>query len=111
VSVDQPDVIDFLTHDSKTGEVILVMVEGREWDGSDVQLRQLQEKFNNYVSFALEGGLAQRHPELAGAPVILELRARHPDRRTQRFLDVSKKKLADLGLHLRWQDIRTNPMG
>jgi hypothetical protein len=51
------DVIDLFAHDPKTDEVVLVMKEPRPWDGSDERLHQLQEKFNAYVSFLLDGAL------------------------------------------------------
>ena len=62
--VEQAGVIDFFAHDTKTDEVLLVMFESRPWDNFDLQLFQLQEKFNAYVSFLLDGELADAHPEL-----------------------------------------------
>jgi hypothetical protein len=73
-------VIDVVAEDTKTGEVVLVMNEPNEWDGSDQQLLALQERFNAYVSFLLDGELADAHPELAGKPARIELRCAHiPD--------------------------------
>src|SRR5712691_7675141 len=73
-------VIDVIAHDPKTGEVVLVMNEPNEWDGSDDQLLSLQERFNAYVSFLLDGEIAEAHPELAGKPTRIELRCVHmPD--------------------------------
>jgi hypothetical protein len=40
----------------------------------ELQLFQLQEKFNAYVSFLLDGELAEAHPELAGKNARIELR-------------------------------------
>ena len=48
-------VIDMFAHDPKTGEIVLVMNEHDEWNGSDEQLLALQERFNAYVSFLLDG--------------------------------------------------------
>ncbi len=73
-------VIDMIAHDTRTGEVVLVMDEPNEWDGSDEQLLALQERFNAYVSFLLDGEMAEAHPELAGKPARIELRCVHtPD--------------------------------
>ncbi len=72
--VEQPGVIDFFAHDPKTDALILAMYEARPWNGSDLQLFQLQEKFNAYVSFLLDGELAESHPELAGKRARIELR-------------------------------------
>ena len=72
--VEQAGVIDFFAHDPKTDEVLLVMFEPRPWDDSELQLFQLQEKFNAYVSFLLDGELAEAHPDLAGKNMRIELR-------------------------------------
>src|SRR5262249_2161686 len=71
--LEQSGVIDFFAHDTKADEVLLVMVETRPWDGSERQLFQLQEKFNAYVSFLLDGELAESHPELTGKAARIEL--------------------------------------
>jgi hypothetical protein len=67
-------VIDLFAFDERSGEVVLVMKEPRSWDGSDERLHQLQEKFNAYVSFLLDGEMAAAHPELSGKPARIELR-------------------------------------
>jgi hypothetical protein len=73
-------IIDVIAEDTQTGEVVLVMNEPNEWDGSDEQLLALQERFNAYVSFLLDGEMAETHPELAGRPARIELRCAHmPD--------------------------------
>src|SRR5438552_12787644 len=79
--------IDVIAHDSKTGDVVLVMNEPNEWDGSDEQLLALQERFNAYVSFLLDGEMAEAHPELAGKPARIELRCAHmPDQHALELL-------------------------
>jgi hypothetical protein len=67
------DVIDVIAQDAKTGEVVLVMNDLGEWDGSDERLLALQERFNAYVSFLLDGEMTETHPELAGKPARIEL--------------------------------------
>jgi hypothetical protein len=80
-------VIDMIVHDTKTDEIVLVMNEPIEWDGSDEQLLALQERFNAYASFLLDGEMAEAHPELAGKAVRIELRCtRMPDARTLELL-------------------------
>ena len=69
-----PAVIDLLGFDSAHDEVLLVMNESRPWDGGDEQLHQLQEKFNAYASFILDGEMTSAHPELAGKKTRIELR-------------------------------------
>jgi len=111
LSIEGPGVVDFLAHDPD-GHVVLVMVEGREWDGSDERLFELQEKINAYASFALDGQLVEKHPELAGKPVCLELRCvAPPDPKTSSFLEVVRRKLEEEGLSFRIQQIGTQSHG
>ncbi|HAF15668.1 MAG TPA: hypothetical protein DCK99_18625 [Blastocatellia bacterium] len=88
-------VIDVFAHDPKTDEIVLVMNEPRPWDGSEERLHQLQEKFNAYVSFLLDGELAEAHPDLASKPARIELRCEHmPDARAVELLGMIHDQLA-----------------
>ena len=92
---DRTGVIDVIAEDKNSGEVVLVMNEPNEWDGSDEQLLALQERFNAYVSFLLDGELAEAHPELAGKPARIELRcAQMPDARALELLGLIHDQLA-----------------
>ncbi len=88
-------VIDLIAHDTKTGEVVLAMNEPDEWDGSDARLLALQERFNAYVSFLLDGEMASEHPDLAGKPARIEVRCAHmPDSRALELLGMIHDQLA-----------------
>ena len=66
-----------------------------EWAGSDEQLLALQERFNAYVSFLLDGQMAEAHPELADKPARIELRCAHiPDTRALELLGLIHDQLA-----------------
>ncbi|MGZ4985969.1 MAG: DUF6572 domain-containing protein [Chthoniobacterales bacterium] len=90
-----PAVIDLFAHDPKTDEVLLVMKEDRPWDGSDQRLHEVQEKFNAYVSFLLDGEMGNAHPELAGKPARIELHCLDmPDERAVELLGLIHDQLA-----------------
>lgn len=92
--VANPAVIDVFGLDKKTGEILLVMLEPRPWDGSDVRLHEVQEKFNAYVSFLLDGEMQESHPELIGKPARIELRCDHmPDERALGLLNLIHDQL------------------
>ena len=75
-------VIDMIAHDPKRDEAVLVMNELQPWDGSDEQLFHLQERFNAYVSFLLDGEFAEWDPKLAKKRARIEVRCGHmPDER------------------------------
>ncbi len=71
--VANPATIDLFAVDTKRDQVLLVMKEDRPWDGSGLRLHELQEKFNAYASFLLDGEMVASHPELAGKPARIEL--------------------------------------
>jgi hypothetical protein len=84
-----------IAHDAKTGEVVLVMNEPEMWDGSDARLLGLQERFNAYVSFLLDGEMAEAHPELVNKPARIEVRCAHmPDARGLELLGMIHDQLA-----------------
>jgi hypothetical protein len=93
--VQRADVIDLFAFDEKKDEVLLVMSEARPWDGSDVRLHELQEKFNAYVSFLLDGEMTDWHPELVGKSARIELRcAKMPDDKAIALLGAIHDQLA-----------------
>src|SRR5258705_9088287 len=71
--VHNPRVIDLITPDAASGEVVLVMLEERPWQTDPEQLRQLEAKFNAYLEYALGGHLAQHYPEYAARPICFQL--------------------------------------
>jgi hypothetical protein len=92
---DRTGVIDVIAEDTKTGEVVLVMNEPEPWEDSDERLLALQERFNAYVSFLLDGQMAEAHPGLTGKPARIELRcARMPDARALDLLGMIHDQLA-----------------
>ena len=93
--VGNPAVIDLFAVDQKTGEVVLAMQEPRPWDDSDERLHQLQEKFNAYVSFLLDGEMIAAHPELADKPARIELHCEYmPDERALGLLNLIHDQIA-----------------
>jgi len=93
--LEYPDVIDLLGFDQSKGEVLLVMHESRCWHGGDRQLHELQEKFNAYASFVLDGEMLASHPELDGKAVRIELRCAHmPHERALSLLQLIRDQLA-----------------
>ena len=84
-----------IAHDAKTAEVVLVMNEPGAWDGSAARLLGLQERFNAYVSFLLDGEMAEANPNLVGRPARIEVRCAHiPDARALELLGMIHDQLA-----------------
>jgi hypothetical protein len=71
--VHNPRVVDLITEDDSSEEVVLVMLEERPWGAHPDQLRQLEAKFNSYLEYVLGGHLGAQYPQYAGRPVRFQL--------------------------------------
>jgi hypothetical protein len=102
--IEQPGVIDGIAEDTRTGEVVLIMVETRPWSGEAWQMVQLQDKLNAYLSFVLDGEMAEAFPALAGKPLRLQIDCvEEPQGVTADFLADVRRQLAlqEIGLKTR----------
>ena len=105
--VQDPNLIDIITYNPKTDEVMLVMVEPREWGEDGELLPELQAKLNTYLVYALDGRLVCDYPAYYSKPVRIELRTQHPpSSRDQEFLDVViREDLEPRGISFGWRVI------
>jgi hypothetical protein len=71
--VANPNVIDLITPDSDSGQVVLVMLEERAWSDEYARLKQLEDKINAYLVFVLDGFLHEQYPEYEGRAVRIQL--------------------------------------
>jgi hypothetical protein len=68
-----PHVVDLISYDPDRHEVVLLMLEERAWDTDAEQLRQLEAKFNSYLSYVLDGHLVQQYPAYADKDICFRL--------------------------------------
>ena len=92
-------VIDLIAQDPDTNILILGMTEPRPWDGTDRRIFQLQEKVNAYLSFALDGEMAEHFPQFADKTVRLQLECvEPPDEKTNYFIGVIREQIGFQGI-------------
>ena len=78
--LENPGVLDAFAHDTREDRIVLAMYENRPWEGDEMQMFQLQEKLNAYLSFLLDGEMLEAFPHLAGKSTEIQLRTRfEPD--------------------------------
>jgi hypothetical protein len=92
--VHNPKVVDLIHLDRERGEVVLLMLEQRVWGSVPEQLRQLEEKFNRYLSFVLDGFLVAQFPQYKGLPVCFRLDCAMPPGDEERKLLAAMKNFA-----------------
>ena len=71
--VENPKLVDLVTTDPVSGAVVLAMFERRAWGANPAQFRQIEEKINRYLGYALDGFLVQHYPQYEGKPVQVRL--------------------------------------
>ena len=73
--IDNPHVIDLVTHDPKRDEYALIMFATEPWDKDSVL--SLQEKTKSYLNFIKSGQLLAKYPEARGKRVRFQLDHAH----------------------------------
>ena len=76
--VENPDIIDLIRLDRARGEVELVIIEQRPWDGGRTQLEQFDEKLNRYLTYILNGFVGRHYPQYEGLPTRLVIDCAEP---------------------------------
>ncbi len=107
MTVEDASTIDFVAHDPKRDEVLLVMVHEQAWGGSGHGLPALQAKFNTYLAFATDGQFTAAYPQLSRKPIHIQLRsAAPPGEREIEFLRIfAEQHLKPAGIRLSWRVI------
>ena len=103
MSVDNPEKVDFIGVDKKTGEVVLAISDHLEWADTDNHLIILQDKINAYLSFIENGEIYDSYPNAVGKKISIQITAQHhfpPD--ALDFIEKAKTFLStiDIGLRL-----------
>jgi len=108
--VENPMVLDLITTDPASGDVLLVMIERRPWGAHPQQFKQIEEKINRYIASALDGFLAEHNPQYVGRPVRLRLDcAEAPTGEAERFVAAAQHAARAHGLELLVQILPAAP--
>ncbi|MFZ4115634.1 MAG: DUF6572 domain-containing protein [Chthoniobacterales bacterium] len=87
--------LDAFVHDKQKDLLVLAMFELRPWDLGEMQLFQLQEKLNAYLSFILDGEMEETFPHLKEKPVCIELRSLYkPSEQALGFIERAREQLS-----------------
>lgn len=98
MSVAQGEVIDLVT-ESPSGEIVLIMSDTDDWDGSPERVLQLQNKLNTYHAFVDSGQLYDLHPQARGRPIRFQLDTLEAlDPAAQALADEAARSLAEEGI-------------
>ena len=68
-----PHVVDLISYDEGSAEVVLLMIEERPWNGGETQIREVEAKFNAYLEYVLGGHMVKQYPDYEGKAVRFQL--------------------------------------
>ena len=97
--VENPKLMDLITVDPVSDKVVLAMFERRAWGASPRQFREIEEKINRYLGYALDGFLVEQYPQYQGKEVQIRLDcAEPPHGEAVAFLDAARRAAEAQGI-------------
>jgi hypothetical protein len=102
VSIEQTDLIDIISIDRMTGQVVLTISDHLDWSDSAAHLLLLQSKLNRYLAFVESGELLQSYPNAKDRPITFIVTFKFPpDEERRRFLAKMRTIVESAGISLR----------
>ena len=103
MTVEQHDVVDFVTRDPVTKIFSLVISDHLGWDEVNEHLFCLQEKLNCYFRFIESGELTQKFPDAADQKVAIAIALKHDIPETAAwFFEKARQASEAAGFALNW---------
>ncbi len=104
MSIEQADVIDVVTIERGTGDVLLTISDHLQWEAAEGDhLLILQDKLNGYLRFIESGELVRKFPEASGARAIINVVGKfQPSAQGQQFLKQVGEVIESAGYELRF---------
>ena len=102
MSIEQTDVIDIISTDKMSGEVILTISDHLDWSDGIAHQLLLQAKLNRYLAFVESGEILESYPNAKGRPIVFSVVFRFvPDEGGRAFLDRMRPIIESAGFSLR----------
>jgi hypothetical protein len=105
MSIEQTDVVDFVTIEHGSGRVLLTISDHLKWDENEGEhLLMLQEKLNAYLRFIESGEMEERVPETHGRQVAINVVAKYSlSTEASKFFDLAKNVIEKAGFALEFK--------
>ncbi|MBK1707435.1 DUF6572 domain-containing protein [Halochromatium glycolicum] len=108
MSIEQTDVVDFVSVNEAANEVVLTISDHLEWDGDTKEhLLLLQEKINSYLRFIESGELLESYPKANGRNAVINIIGKYPlNEEAKGFINQVKSIVGDAGMTLRFEEFK-----
>ena len=101
MSIEQGDVVDIVSTDRLTGDVVLTISDHLDWSDSTAHQMLLQSKLNRYLAFVESGELLQNYPSAEGRRITFKVVFQFPpDEAGRRFLAKVRPVIESAGFGL-----------
>lgn len=99
--VHNPRVIDLIAFDQSADVVRIHLIEFRPWEETRSRFEQLQDKFNNYLDYVLDGYLVEQYPQYRNKKVnfVLECSS-EPSRQFAELIEAMRRFAKNAGFEL-----------
>ena len=102
MSIEQTNVVDFISTDRWTGDVVLTISDHLDWSDTTAHQLLLQAKLNCYLAFVESGELMQSYPRANGSAVVFKVVFKFaPDDGGRAFLARAREVITSAGFALR----------
>lgn len=103
MSIEQTNVVDFVSIDPKTERVVLTISDHLPWDERGTHLKLLQDKLNSYLAFIESGELQERYPKAVGRKATIRIHGKFPlDQQAKQFVDMATPVIREAGFDLQF---------
>ena len=104
MTVDQLGVVDVISTDQQTGQVILTVTDHLDWSDSSEHQNMLQKKLNAYLAFVESGEILGRYPDAKDRPLVIKVVFKFkPDQEGKSFLARAKEVIESAGFQLQYE--------
>jgi hypothetical protein len=104
MSVEETDVVDVISVNEQTGEVILTVSDHLEWSDNLKHQTVLQAKLNAYLRFVESGEILERYPQAKDRPVVFRVVFKFaPDQEAKQFLGRARQVVESAGIAFRYE--------
>ncbi|MDM9622631.1 DUF6572 domain-containing protein [Rhizobium sp. S96] len=110
MSIDQTEIIDFVSIEKSNGEVVLTISDHLPWEEDEEEhLLLLQEKINAYLRFIESGEMFRKVPRSEGRNIVIDVVMKFPlSPNAQIFLERAKAAVEEADFGLRWRNFQPN---
>jgi len=110
MSIEQTDVVDFVSVDKKSGDALLTISDHLAWDQNEEEhLLLLQNKLNAYLRFIESGEVLRKFPEVDGRSVVINVVGQFPlSERASLFFEKASVAIRDAGFKLQFTLFRAS---